>query len=437
MRRSKNLLVAPLFLVLCALSPIAGGATLCVSQHPSAACPFSKISAAVAAASSGDVIRVSPGTYHDDVVIGKAISLVGANYSNTIIDATGMSNGIYIDGFDNPGLAGVLVSSLTVRNANFEGILVTNASAVTVSNTRVLKNDLVLDVSNGTCPGIYAFETAEGFDCGEGVHLSGVDHSIISNNLIEQNSGGILISDDTGATHDNLILGNTVQENPFDCGITLASHPLYSPIPGPPTAAGVYHNTITGNTSKHNGFEVPGAGAGVGLFSPAPFTKTYGNVVVDNDLKDNGLPGVALHAHAPGAGLSDNVIADNRITRNGADTDDTATSGTTGINVSGGDNGSGSPLAVITGTLIAGNTIQQEDIGVATKTNSFTSVNLNNFFGLTTGVDNLAGGTVGAQLNWWGCFGGPTAPGCANVQGSNVIYTPLLNSPNTPVGDDR
>lgn len=420
-----------------ALASITSAKTLCVSQHPRPACPYSTIGAAVAAASPGDIVQVARGTYHEDVVIGKMITLAASD-SRTTIDATGLSNGIYIDGIDNPGLAAVVVSGFTVQNANFEGILITNASNVTVSANQVVHNDLNLNVSNGTCPGIPPFETAEGFDCGEGMHLSGVDHSIIANNLVAHNSGGILITDDTGATHDNLILDNDVEENPLDCGITVASHPLFSPVPGPPSAAGVFHNTITGNTSEHNGYELPGAGAGVGLFSPAPFTKTYGNVVTDNLLKDNGLPGVALHAHAPGAILNDNVIAGNRIVRNGADTEDTATPGTAGVNVSGGDNGSGGPLAVIAGTLIAGNTIQQEDEGVVTKTNSFTSVNLNNFLGLTTGVDNLAaGGAVGAQLNWWGCFGGPTAPGCANVEGSNVIYIPFLNSPNVPVGNDH
>jgi hypothetical protein len=161
-----------------------------------------------------------------------------------------------------------------------------------------------LNINNLTCPGIPSFETAEDFDCGEGIHLSGVDHSIVSNKLSEKNSGGILLSDDTGGTHDNLILGNTVEDTPFDCGITLASHPLFQ---GGPTAAGVFHNTITGNNSQRNGFQVPGVGAGVGLFSPAPFTKTHGNVVVNNDLTDNGLPGVAMHALSPGALLSDNM----------------------------------------------------------------------------------------------------------------------------------
>jgi parallel beta-helix repeat protein len=420
--------VVCLFLMLCGLSPIAGGATLCVSQKPNSGCPFSNINAAVAVATPGDVIQVSPGTYHEDVVIGIAISLVGADRSTTTIDATGLANGIYVDGMDNAGLTGVLVSGFTIQKANFEGILITNATHVTISDNHVLQNNLSLNIGNATCPGVPEFETGESFDCGEGIHLSGVSHSIIANNLVEQNSGGILLSDDTGDTHDNLILGNTVQDNPFDCGITLASHPLFG---GglPPTAAGVFRNTITGNVSKHNGFQVPGAGAGVGLFSPAPFTKTYGNVVVNNDLKDNGLPGVAMHAHAPGATLSDNMIVGNRITGNGADTADTATPGPTGINVSGGDNGSGVPVAVITGTVIAGNVIKHEEIGVVTKTDSLIGIHLNDFINLTTGIDNLDDGSVAAELNWWGCSKGPAAPGCANVSGTNVSYVPFLTAP--------
>jgi parallel beta-helix repeat protein len=420
-------LVSCVCVVLCGISQIAAGATLCVSKNPSPGCPYSTIGAAVAAASPGDVVQVSQGKYHEDVVIGKTISLVGSNSNNTIIDATGLANGIYVDGLDNPGLFGVSVSGFQVQNANLEGILVTNASDVTISGNHVLKNNLNLIISSDTCTGIPPFETSEGDDCGEGIHFLGVDHSIIANNLVEKNAGGILLSDDTGATHDNLVLGNTVQNNPYDCGITLASHTFFAP--GPPTAAGVYHNTVSGNVSEHNGYQVPGAGAGVGLFAPAPFNKTYANVVVDNILTNNGIPGVAMHAHAPGATVADNMIAGNHISGNGADTEDTATPGPTGINVSGGDNGSGMPLAVITGTVIAGNVIEQETIGIAVKTDALVGAHLNDFVGVLHGVDNLNGGVVDATLDWWGCSRGPMAAGCAAISGTDVLYLPFLTTP--------
>ena len=427
MNYRKASLVACLTVVLCGLSQFAAGANLCVSKYPVPGCPYRTIGAAVAAASAGDVVQVSQGTYREDVVIGKAISLQGANRFTTIIDATGLPNGIYVDGLDNGGLVGVSVSGFQVQNANFEGILVTNSSQVTITDNHVLKNNLSLIISSDTCTGLPPFETSEGDDCGEGIHLLGVDHSIVANNFVERNAGGILLTDDTGATHDNLILGNTVLNNPFDCGITLASHPFFAP--GPPTAAGVFHNTVTGNVSSRNGTKVPGAGAGVGLFAPAPFNKTYANVVVDNILTDNGLPGVAMHAHSPGATLADNMIVGNHISGNGADTEDTATPGPTGINVSGGDDGTGKPLAVITGTVIAGNMIEQETNGIVVKTDALVGAHLNNFSYLKIGVNNLDGGSVDATSNWWGCSRGPTAWGCAAINGTNILYVPFLTTP--------
>ena len=114
---------------------------------------------------------------------------------------------------------------------------------------------------------------------------------------------------------------------------------------------------------------------------------------------------------------------------NGADTADTATPGPAGVNISGGDNGSGVPLAVITGTVIAGNVIRQETDGVVTKTNAVTAVHLNDFFNLQTGIDNVNGGSVTGQLNWSGCEKGPGAPGCAAASGTGIIELPFLMNP--------
>jgi hypothetical protein len=421
-----NILVTRFVISLCGLCQIAAGATFCVATRSTSACPFTSINAAVNAAAAGDIVQVTSGTYHEDVVIGKPLSLIGdIGIADVFIDATGLANGIYVDGLDNAGLSGVTVSGFQVENANFEGILVTNAAQVTITGNHVLKNNNNLDINTDTCANIPPFETSEGQDCGEGIHLMGVDHSVVANNLVENNSGGILLTDDTGATHDNLILGNMVQNNPFACGITLASHPLFNA--APPTAAGVSHNTITGNTSQNNGFQQPGAGAGVGLFAPAPFNKTFGNVVVNNTLKNNGLPGVALHAHAPGATLADNMIAGNQISGNGPDTEDTATPGPTGINVSGGDDGSGHPLGVITGTIIAGNTITNETIGIAVKTNALVAAHVNGLIVYPQiGVDNLDSGTVDARLNWWGCPSGPLTRGCSQIVGSGILFLPFL-----------
>lgn len=419
-RRSKGFQSRSVFNVLgavlvCAVSLTVQAATLCVNPTGSSGCQAT-IGKAVSAASPGDTIQVAAGTYKEDVTIGKALSLIGAGSALTIIDATGLGNGIVVDGVDNPGLSNVVITGFTVENANFEGILVENSSNVTIWQNQILKNNVSLNVSESSCPGLpAAFQAGEAFDCGEGLHFSGVDHSVAVDNVIQNNAGGILLSDDTGATFDNVITRNAVSNNPFDCGITLASH----------SGMGVYSNTIADNLSMNNGNKVPGAGAGVGLFAPGPGSQTYGNVIINNQLIGNGLPGVAMHNHAappgaPAVKLSDNIIVGNVISANGADTDDAATPGTAGINLF--------SLAPVTGTVIVGNTISQEHLAVVFNAPSGqVSASLNNLLS-PIGVDNAGTGIVNAPENWWGCTQGPNVGGCSLTLGSGISYTPVLAS---------
>jgi parallel beta-helix repeat protein len=394
-------------------------ATLCVNPTGATGCQAS-IGAAVSASSSGDVIQVAAGTYKEDVTISKTLALIGAGSAATIIDATGLANGIDIDGSSAApmsGVSGVVVTGFTVENANFQGILVQNASFVTVSSNQVLNNNksLIPSAAGSSCPGLpAALAAGEAFDCGEGINLTGVDHSVVSNNVVEHNSGGMLISDDTGATHDNVISGNLVSDNGFACGITLASH----------SGMGLYHNTISGNQSLRNGLLLFGEGAGVGIYAAGPGMKNYSNVVVNNLIMGNGLPGVAMHNHAapPGAppvDLDDNVIIGNTIFQNGADVEDTATSGPAGINIH--------SLAPVNGTVISQNAITQETIALAfTAPGGEVTAALNNF-AATIGIFNGGAGTVNGAENWWGCLGGPQSLACATTHGT-VVFTPWLTT---------
>jgi parallel beta-helix repeat protein len=404
-------------------------ATLCVNPGGATGC-YPKIAEAVKAASSGDTVLVGPGTYHEDVVIAKSLSLLGADRHSTIIDAKGLGTGVFIDGIDAPGLSAVVVSGFTIENANFEGIFVANATDVTVRDNEITRNDQSLKVSGSSppsCPGIPAFETGEAVDCGEGVHLMAVDHSVIEGNTILNNAGGILLSDETGPTHENLISGNLVKGNSLDCGITLASHAANS---GAPESFGVFHNTISSNESDENGL-ANGGGAGVGIFAGKPGNRAYGNIVMNNRLIGNGLPGVTIHNHADSpsqpADLSDNLIVGNFIARNHADTQDAATSGPTGINVFG--------VGAILGTIISQNTIREEAVDVVTNTPGEVLIHLNDFGGGGVGVANIGAGSVDATENWWGCSSGPGSKGCAQSTGSRVTFIPSLRAPPAESGN--
>ena len=159
---------------------------------------------------------VCQGTYHEQVVIAKPLSLQG---QRATIDQTGVTPTLQVD---IPGLgkqtifaAVVMLSSdirfsgFTVTHALGEGIVAAglsgDLSGIFISHNAVVHNDL----GGGVPPVSTYFEcAAEGQapgDCGEGVHFVAVAYSQITRNYIADNSGGVLLSDDTGPTHNNLV----------------------------------------------------------------------------------------------------------------------------------------------------------------------------------------------------------------------------------------
>jgi len=260
-----------------AFSQTAAAWTLCVNPAGSNGC-YSKIQDAANHASPNDVIEVGPGTYKEYVIIGKPLSIIGAGAESSIIDATNLAHGFFVDGFDHPGLEDVTLSGFTVKNALFEGILLVSASDVIIHDNHVLNNDK----SPGLLfmPGVYTgcpdqpgngkYENDETGDCGGAIHLVGTVNVIVSDNLIAGNADGVLISDETAESHHNLIIHNVVKDNPLECGIVLASHPRTGHL-SPPTFAphfGVNNNTVAENISVDNGVQI--GGSGVGFFRMVP-----------------------------------------------------------------------------------------------------------------------------------------------------------------------
>ena len=432
--------VATVFSASCA------AATLCVNTTGVNGC-YDSIQNAVNHAADNDVIMVAAGTYNEDVVIGRPLSLLGAGAGKSIIDATDLDNGFLIDGYDHPGLHSVVVSGFTVENAQFEGILAVSATQVTIANNTLTDNDaspglgFIPGALHG-CPGQPAYETDETGDCGGAIHLIGVSWSTVSGNTATGNADGLLISDETAISQGNRVFQNKILDNPLDCGIVLASHPPVGFTTFPFRAHyGIVDNTITKNDSENNGV---GDGAGVGLFSDgAGQGLVSGNVISNNRLIGNGIAGVAMHSHVgPAFGLpaddfANNTITGNYISGNGADEfSDTATPGTVGININSG--GGGSPIM---GTNIGANVITNEDVDIAINTPAIVKVHTNNLLGGNIGVANICTydgasictGTIDATQNYWGCSAGPNGGGsCSTVPDaydSGVTDIPWLSHP--------
>ncbi len=394
--------------------------TLVVSNQPHAAATpygqgggwgcgnaqYSTIGAALAAASPGATVIVCPGTYTEDAVITKPVTLIG---QGATINATGLPgapigsilgqapyNGVTIES------SNVTVKGFTVEGAEGEGILAINPNPVTgpvvqgmqlytgtpITHVTIEDNDVKgNDLGFGLATSPYRFCTPTGgSDCGEGIHLLSVAYSSVIDNQSVGNAGGILMTDEFGPNHDNLVQGNDVEGNTKDCGITIPSHNLgLNPTTGQldPSFGGVYNNWILDNKSIDNGVE--GYGAGIGVFAPESYTASYDNVIAGNYIEGNGLAGISVHSHAANAYVNGNVFIYNTIGKNNVDladgTDTTPISNeTTGILIW----SDATPYSEV----VAKNTIFDNTYGVwlTPSTVSAVGLNSNRFFGVTTPV---------------------------------------------------
>jgi Periplasmic copper-binding protein (NosD) len=322
------MLLALAFVAWVAVGAAAAGdarATLYVSPHGKSgaadrkcrSAAYSRIQAAIDAAPAGGTVVVCRGSYKEDVVISTPLKLVGKK--GAVIHGSRRANGMCDQlGPTGPGsapcLAGVTVKSdhvvvrgLTVTGAIGEGILVTGSLTghsighVVIRDNRVVGNDENGKPSTGGSryPQCNPHGQIPG-DCGEGIHLMGVYDSVVSHNLVTDNTGGVLLSDELGPTHDNLVTHNVVTRNRYDCGVTIPGHnPLALDASGnrQPSVGGVYENVISYNRITQNGLKDEGAGV---LFANATAgTAAYDNLVTHNYIAGNEMAGVTRTPSTP------------------------------------------------------------------------------------------------------------------------------------------
>ncbi len=365
---------------------------------------YSTIQSAVDAASSGATVTVCPGTYTEDVIVATPLRLVGLHGATVQGSPTGNGNCDQL-GPAGPGsapcLAGITiksswvqVSGFTVQGAIGEGILATGSLAggsishVEIRDNHVTGNNTGTAQSpNSPYPQCNPVGATPG-DCGEAVHLMGVYASQVTGNLINGNGGGVLLTDEFGPTHDNLISANVIKDNLFDCGVTVPGHnPFALDAAGnrQPSVAGDYRNVIARNVITGNG--VDGEGAGVLFANASAGSASYDNLVIHNYIAGNGLGGVTLHAHpiAPGTfeDLNGNNVIANTIGQNNlapdADPGPNAPTTTVGVLIYG---------AVPVTIKVAGNRIFDNNIGIWLGTGGNVTAKLrhNRTFNVTTPV---------------------------------------------------
>ena len=146
---------------------------------------YERIQWAINNASIGTTIFVKAGTYYENVVVDKMISLVGENRTTTVIDGnrTAFKDTILV------ASGNVLIANFTIRNAYYSGIkLDFYTSYNTIANNNITNND-------------------------DGIGLQDSSKNKILYNNIENNTwNGIILMNNEGGL-GNEVIGNTIKNN--------------------------------------------------------------------------------------------------------------------------------------------------------------------------------------------------------------------------------
>jgi parallel beta-helix repeat protein len=280
-------------------------------------------------ASTGDTIYIPSGTYYENIVINKSISLIGEDKNTTIIDGGSVGDVIDISA------DWVNISGFTIQNSghsNYEAGINLESNFSSISGNIFTDNNFCADVRfskyNTISDNIINLTTG-------GIHLVFSDYNIISNNFISSYWQGIfLYHSERNNISDNIFLkdglycidsyhnnvyNNSVNgkplvylENEHDIiiddaagqiilircsGITVQNQVLSSTN----TGLQVLDSNdclVTGNTILNN-------------YVGVSIADSYNNKVVNNNIIDNRYTGIGIHHDGIGSNISNNNISEN------------------------------------------------------------------------------------------------------------------------------
>jgi parallel beta-helix repeat protein len=219
-----------IFLVTLALHLVTAGsaaANLIYVDNTGQIADFNTIQAAVISASPGDEIIVKPGTYEENIVVNKNISIASesGNSSDTIVRAADVSqdifsilaNGVSIKGFGISGSKSSGVHVLGFTDCRIENNKLFNNSygidLYIMSSGNKLDNNEISNCLTGISLGGGIYNNLSNnliSNCSNGISLFDSSNNVLENNLISKNTEGIYL---TGESNSNILVGNTVVLN--------------------------------------------------------------------------------------------------------------------------------------------------------------------------------------------------------------------------------
>jgi parallel beta-helix repeat protein len=321
---------------------------------------------------SGHTIRVDSGTYYENVVVNKSVSLVGEDEFSTIVDGRALGSVIRVTADK------VSVSGFTVRNSMFgySGIHVYQSSDDNISGN-IVKDNYNGIYMYGSSDSIVADNDVLGNEYG--VHLYDSFNINVSGNEASGNMNGIHLD----VSGNNVLTGNNVSSNGWNG--------IYS--------YGSSNNTLSGNLVVSN------QGRGIRLHY------SFNNTLQGNDVSRNGY-GIYFYGSG-GNTLNGNTASFNN--ESGILLSDSADSAFTENDVS--NNTFGIWFINSDGNGISGNNISANDqFGIRLWNSSRNTFFHNNFVGnLVKNVEQPSNDSFsnlwddGAEGNFWGDYDGSDA----------------------------
>ena len=408
--------------------------TVCNTGGP---CNYTTIQAAINAAASGDVITVAAGTYTEQLLIQKDLTLIGAGIGQTIVKAptTGRVTA--------PGYTSQV---WTADNWNTDYLLAAYPTDSTPISVKV--TGFTFDANSqghivgDRFTGVYFRKVANADITQAGLFASEIkgflasDPSVTGIRVLESSK----LTLDGNAVKDYTILGIVVYgtDNLVDPIVTTSNNTLtplgvgegiqYRFINGTVTAGEISNNTITNggkhgiavSTSDHvlvkNNTSLAGAGNGITLESAS-------NCVVQGNTIAN-YPWNGIAVTNPWANSDGNLIQGNTIS--GIHSGDISSLGNCGWSI--GLDNSSTTAYFVTNTVVTGNDVSASDAGIVFYGVDATNVAHNNIIHdnspYNLGNSNTSV-TINAENNWWGSAAGPVG---STISGP-VDYDPWLTHP--------
>jgi parallel beta-helix repeat protein len=208
---------------------------------------YATIQAAINHASSGYTIVVHDGTYVENVVVNKSVSLFGENRERTFIDGNQSNSVVNVTAND------VALEGFTIKNSGMNapdsGIYVEGSSRVIIRNNTFTDNSNA--VSLRFCTDNAVLNNTMFSNDGYGVYLSSSANNAVSDNTISSNDLGVFLFSCSANTLDaNVFFDNHYGIFLFQSvGDVISGNSIYS------NDFGIYLLASTNNTIFHNNID--------------------------------------------------------------------------------------------------------------------------------------------------------------------------------------